>query len=114
MGTLEGEPNLRIVSTGRTEKLDGGRWAEVDPVWLPGLPTALCEQGGWILVADWGGKILQRVAARGGFLEDTQTEYSAVQDLTEEEAGDFGEEQERELQAAAAIAARRYVRSQES
>eukprot|EP00406_Dinophysis_acuminata_P021017 CAMPEP_0179356236 /NCGR_PEP_ID=MMETSP0797-20121207/77783_1 /TAXON_ID=47934 /ORGANISM="Dinophysis acuminata, Strain DAEP01" /LENGTH=559 /DNA_ID=CAMNT_0021071405 /DNA_START=98 /DNA_END=1773 /DNA_ORIENTATION=- len=98
--TLECEPHLRLVCTGRMERLDGGRWAELDPVWMPGLPAALCEQGGWVLVADWGGKILQRVAARGGHLEDTQTEYSAVQQLTEEEEGDFGEEQERELQAA--------------
>jgi len=75
---------------------------------------AMCDQGGWVLVADWGGKILQRVTAKGGFLEYTQTEYSAVQNLTEEEAGDFSEEQERELQAAAAIAARRYARNHDS
>merc|ERR1711982_319998 len=59
--TISVEPTVRFLCTGYAETLDGGRWAEVDPIWSPGAPAELCQPG-WALVADWCGSYLQEAA----------------------------------------------------
>jgi len=99
--TLEAEPGLRVASTGRAERCDGGLWAELDPVWLQGVPREVWSMGGWILVADWGGRHLLEVAPSGEYLPQGHTAAS-VGPLEPTKPG----QEERELRAAAAQAAR--------
>jgi len=114
---------MRVMGTGGTEIRDGGLWAQLDPVWLPGLPTALCQRGGWALVADWAGQLLWRVPIKGEYIPQVR---AAPSTKTTEPAGDaqeggFAREQEEEedddecrwLKAVAADAALQYSRTRE-
>jgi len=100
-------PTLRIASTGRTEMLDGGRWAEVLPLWAPEVPSVLCQKG-WVLIADWAGKFLEEAPIVED--DDEQTLDGAEdRELNEDEGEDVIEDDERrEMAAIAASAARSY------
>lgn len=107
----------RVVGTGRSKAHDGGLWAELDPVWLPGLPKVLCEQGGWVLVADWAGQLLQRVTPNGECLPREGASNSAAAEPDQqacevEKLDEWEQEEERakELYGAAVTAAQHYTR----
>mmetsp|Transcript_47947 Transcript_47947/g.138777 ORF Transcript_47947/g.138777 Transcript_47947/m.138777 type:complete len:571 (-) Transcript_47947:51-1763(-) len=93
---------MQVAATGSMEVCDGGLWAKLDPVWLPGLPPTLCQRGGWVLVADWVGQLLWQVSDKGAYLSRERVVASA-------EAED--EEEDKCLRTAAAEAAHLSSRS---
>lgn len=128
-----------VAGTGRKELLDGGRWAEVEHLWAPGLPRQLMERQGWVLVADWAGPVLElqppgraATATNGETADRTEAELltSVLGPLAPlrdgdphlEKRADAGEsdaeedevdsrERERQVMEIAATAARKYVKA---